>query len=154
MPGTTWTRSCSCRWMAVVVYSEGVVWTSYSLVRKNDINIITSRYRWSERLVAGDFGDRDICTISETGQKVQLQKSVSFILHLFQDAEILLSIIASTLKGKRGNDSEIENLDLTMEDFNRVERLVLEDVKSRSWPILQSDTFNMWRRSNIGESGT
>ena len=71
------------------------------------------------------------------------QKSVSFILYLFQDAEILLSIIASTLKGKRGNDSEIENLDLTMEDFNRVERLVLEDVKSRSWPILQSDTFNM-----------
>ena len=152
MPGTTWTRWCSCRWMAVVVYSEGVVWTSYSLVRKNDINIITSRYRWSERLVAGDFGDRDICTISETGQKVQPQKSVSFKLYLFQDAEILLSIIASTLKGKRGNDSEIENL--TMEDFNRVERLVLEDVKSRSWPILQSDTFNMWRRSNIGESGT
>ena len=74
---------------------------------------------------------------------MQLQKSVSFILHLFQDAEILLSIIASTLKGKMGNDSEIENLDLTMEDFNRVERLVLEDVKSRSWPILQSDTFNM-----------
>ena len=92
-------------------------------------------------MVAGDFGDRDICTISETGQKVPPQKSVSFKLYLFQDAEILLSIIASTLKGKRGNDSEIENL--TMEDFNRVERLVLEDVKSRSWPILQSDTFNM-----------
>ena len=103
MPGTTWTRWCSCRWMAVVVYSEGVVWTSYSLVRKNDINIITSRYRWSERLVAGDFGDRDICTISETGQKVQPQKSVSFKLYLFQDAEILLSIIASTLKGKVGS---------------------------------------------------
>ena len=150
MPGTTWTRSCSCRWMAVVVYSEGVVWTSYRIVR----NTITSRCRWSERLVAGDFGDRDICTISETGQKVPTQKSVSFKLYLFQDAEILLSIIASTLKGKMGNDSEIENLDLTMEDFNRVERLVLEDVKSRSWPILQSDTFNMWRRSNIGESGT
>merc|ERR1719150_1130271 len=80
--------------------------------------------RWSERLVAGDFGDRDICTISETGQK---------------DAEILLSIIASTLKGKRGDDSDIENLELTMEDFNRVERLVLEDMKNRSWPILQSD---------------
>ena len=152
MPGTTWTRSCSCRWMAVVVYSEGVVWTSYLIVQKNDINTITTRCRWSERLVAGDFGDRDICTISETGQKVQPQKSVSFKIYLFQDAEILLSIIASTLKGKRGNDSDIENL--TMEDFNRVERLVLEDVKSRSWPILQSDTFNMWRRSNIGESGS
>ena len=72
------------------------------------------------------------------------RKSLSLSNYIFfQDAEILLSIIASTLKGKRGNDSDIENLDLTMEDFNRVERLVLEDMKSRSWPILQSDTFNM-----------
>merc|ERR1712181_148023 len=45
--------------------------------------------RWSERLVAGDFGDRDICTISKGVQK---------------DAALLLSIIAAKLKRESGKN--------------------------------------------------
>ena len=90
--------------------------------------------RWSERLVAGDFGDRDICTITRGSQKVSsfivLFANHIYSLFLLQEADLLLSMVAARLRvgnGTSGNENQ-NQAKLSRKDLSEVQNLLMEHL--------------------------